>query len=249
MGMPAHGFLLFHLLIMIVSSAPVECLFIDDGHVVHDAFVIVRDGFEAAFAFRAQGAAVHFFEFAFLSRPFAQVSAAFVIDIQHIGRIFRSIHRPSAFQRLEIKALFLRTFWRSREDTEGVHTEDIAVLAVNPCAVRHAVVFIVEIVCSIFLDRLQVAAGIDFSFGIVERDAHFFCLTAFLDLKTVLFFAMPASQIAVALFGNLRLFHHAFKRIGRRFGGSFPQVERPMHRTSDRTRAIGFFAYFIFLPP
>ena len=48
MGMPAHGFLLFHLLIMIVFSAPVECLFIDDGHVVHDAFVIVRDGFEAA---------------------------------------------------------------------------------------------------------------------------------------------------------------------------------------------------------
>lgn len=76
MGMPAHGFLLFHLLIMIVFSAPVECLFIDDGHVVHDAFVIVRDGFEAAFAFRAQGAAVHFFEFAFLSRPFAQVPAA-----------------------------------------------------------------------------------------------------------------------------------------------------------------------------
>ena len=161
--------------------------------------------------------------------------AAFVIDVQHAGRILRSVHRPSAFQRLEVKALFLRALWRSREDAEGVHAEDVAIFTVDPGAVRHAVVLIVEVVGSIFLDRLQVSAGVDFSFGIIESDAHVSCLTALLDLKTVLFFALPAAQVAAAFFGNLRLFHHAFKRIGRRLRRVVP-AGREAHAQNERQK-------------
>ena len=158
---------------------------------------------------------------------------------------------------LEEKGLFVGDLGEQRrhmQDVVGRINSDMRLLeekghnmAVDPSAVRHVVVLIVEIVCSIFLDRLQVAAGIDFSFGIIECDAHFFCLTALLDLKTVLFFALPASQIAAALFGNLRLFHHAFKRIGRRLR-RIVSAGRKAHAQDERQNEGHRFLCVLHLP-